>query len=319
MAATARETKKPFQFSVGPGGICNDMPAWAGWCRRLEDLGFYSVNVGDHPALPRIGPVAGMAAACAATTRLRVGALVFGNDYRHPLMLAREIATLDQIYGGRIEFGIGAGWFTEDYVQFGIPHDAIGRRIERMAEAVAIVKRYFTGEPFSHQGTHYRITNVTGWPKPLQAPRPPLVLGGGGPRMLGFAAREADMVDFNFAFKSGNLTQWAGATCTRAATSAKLALVREQAGERFASLDLSITMHALELTSEVRAAAEKSARFYSLTPEEVMDSPHFLIGDEGAVTDKLLAMREEFGFSRINLSGNMIDNAAKLIRRLAGA
>jgi len=309
--------KKPFLFGVGPGGLPTDLQNWRAYCKRLEDLGFYSVGLGDHPALPRLGPIAAMCAAADATKKLRAGALVFGNDYRHPLVLAREMATLDQLSGGRVEFGIGAGWYTDDYLQFGFPHDPIGRRIDRMAEAVHIIKRYFTGETFSYEGKHYKVNRVTGWPKPAQDPRPPLVLGGGGPRMLAFAAREADVVDLNFTFKSGNLKDWAGGTATRAATDAKLALIRENAGARFSQLRLSITIHGMAF-SDTRTEAEKSAQFYSLTPEDVMDSPHFLIGELPAVIDKLHALREDYGITGINISGNMVDNTAKLIEKLAG-
>ena len=211
-------SKVKLEFCVGPGGIPATVEEWAPFCRMLEDLGYAAVSNGDHPGMPRLGAIASTAAAAAATARIRVGTLVYGNDYRHPLVLAREIATLDRMCGGRVEFGLGAGWYSADYAQFGFVFDRPGIRIERLAEAVQLVKQYFSGERFSQQGKHYSVRDVEGYPLPIQRPYPTLVMGGGGPKMLALAGREADIVDFNFAFESGNMTDWSGPTATREST-----------------------------------------------------------------------------------------------------
>jgi probable F420-dependent oxidoreductase len=309
-------SKVKLEFCVGPGGIPTTVEEWAPFCRKLEDLGYTAVSNGDHPAMPRLGAIASTAAAAAATSKIRVGTLVYGNDYRHPLVLAREIATLDRMCGGRIEFGLGAGWYTADYEQFGWTWDRPGVRIERLAEAVQLVKRYFSGERFSLQGKHYSVRDVEGYPLPIQRPYPTLVMGGGGPKMLALAGREADIVDFNFALQSGNMTDWSGPTATRESTRAKLAAVHEGAKGRAVKPKLSVTLHGLGLTGDLDAAAAKAAKFYSLSVEQLRDSPHFVFGDKAAAVDKLLRLREEYGFTRINLSGTMINEAAPLVREL---
>lgn len=141
-------------------------------------------------------------------------------------------------------------------------------------------------------------------------------MGGGGPKMLALAGREADIVDFNFALQSGNLTDWSGPTATRESTRAKLAAVHEGAKGRAVKPKLSVTLHGLGLTGDLDAAAAKAAKFYSLSVEQLRDSPHFVFGDKAAAVDKLLRLREEYGFTRINLSGTMINEAAPLVREL---
>ena len=150
-------------------------------------------HFGDQP-----GPIAALMAAADATTRLRIGSLVFDNDYRHPVVLAKEAATLDLLSDGRLDLGLGAGWLVSDYEQAGIPYDSAGIRIDRLAEAVTIVKGLFTGEEFSFSGKYYTINGLEGLPRPVQKPHPPILLGGGGRKMLTLAAREADIVHINY-------------------------------------------------------------------------------------------------------------------------
>lgn len=307
--------KPKLEFGVGPGGIPATVEDWIPFCRKLEDLGYAAVYNGDHPSMARLGTISSTAAALAATTRLRAGTLVFGNDFRHPLVLAREIATLDRMSGGRVEFGIGAGWYTDDYAQMGFPHDRIGVRIDRLAESVRLIKRSFTGERFSEEGKHYRIKDAQGYPLPIQK-QPTLIMGGGGPRMLALAGAEADMVDFNFAFQSGNMTDWSGPTATRESTKAKVAAMLEGARGRATKPRLSITLHGLAMQGDLKAAAQKLGDFYSLSVDQVMASPHFLIGEKPVVIDKLIELHETFGFTRFNLTGGMVDDAAPLVREL---
>src|SRR5690349_14783590 len=144
-----------------------------------------------------------LAAAAAVTTTLRIGPLVLGNDYKHPVVLAREAATLDVLSNGRLELGIGAGWMTADYEKAGIPLDAPGVRISRLEESITILKGLFADGPFSFDGAHYHISELDGEPKPVQRPYPPFIIGGGGPRILAVAAREAAIVGVNALLRSG--------------------------------------------------------------------------------------------------------------------
>src|SRR5271165_7356386 len=140
------------QLSKGPDG---SGASWAQQARRAEDLGYSTLLMPDHFG-DQLAPVPALAAAAAATSTLRLGALVFGNDYRHPVVLAKEAATLDVLSEGRFELSLGAGWMRTDYEQAGITYDHPAVRVARFEEAVKVVNGLLrTDGPFSFHGTHY--------------------------------------------------------------------------------------------------------------------------------------------------------------------
>ena len=175
----------------------------------------------------QLSPIGALAAAAAVTTRLRIGSFVYANDYRHPLLLAREAATLDHLSGGRLELGIGAGWNVPDYRQLGMPYDRPGLRIDRMVESLGIIKRLLAGERVTHDGPHYHLDGARLAPRPVQA-RVPILIGGGGPRMLRIAAREADIVGLLPQFNERGRPIFTQAS--EAETARKVEIVREAAG-----------------------------------------------------------------------------------------
>src|SRR6476660_4849614 len=185
--AHARKFRFGIQLSTAP--TAHD---WLALARKAEDLGYSTLFMPDHFG-EQLAPVPALMAAADATTDLRLGALVFDNDYKHPVVLAKEIATLDVLSNGRIEFGIGAGWMTTDYEQSGIPKDRDGVRIDRMVEALDVYRGAWAEGSFSFKGEHYTITDYDGLPKPLQQPGPPILIGGGGPKVLRIAAQHADI------------------------------------------------------------------------------------------------------------------------------
>src|SRR6478672_4782635 len=228
----------PFRFGVHTSDAA-DGPEWAAAARRYESLGFSSLLVRDHFD-DQLAPVVAMTAAAVATTSLRVGCLVFDNDYRHPLVLAKELATLDVLSGGRVDVGIGAGWMAPDYEQAGMPFDPPGTRVSRMIEGVQIMKGLFADDPLDFSGTHYTITGHQGLPKPVQRPHPPIMIGAGGERLLRFAAREADIIGINPVKRSNEA--WADQNvgdATGEATDRKIGWIRESAGARYDDLELS--------------------------------------------------------------------------------
>jgi probable F420-dependent oxidoreductase len=188
------------QLSKAPDGTAR---SWADQARKAEDLGYSTLLVPDHFG-DQLAPVPALMAAADATTALRVGALVFDNDYRHPVVLAKEAATLDLLSGGRLELGLGAGWMRSDYAESGIAYDAPGLRVDRFAEAVAVIAGLLeSDQPFSYSGTHYTVTEHSLLPRPVQRPRPPLILGGGGRRVLTIAGQWADIVSINVDLRAG--------------------------------------------------------------------------------------------------------------------
>ncbi|MEY2456691.1 MAG: hypothetical protein QOK06_1785, partial [Acidimicrobiaceae bacterium] len=201
---------RTFRFGVQ----CSSPPAvsagsWAALARRCEELGYATLTVADHFD-DQLAPVPAIMAAADATTTLRVGALVFGNDYRHPVVLAKEAATLDVLSGGRFELGLGAGWMSSDYERAGMTLDRPGVRIDRMVEALEVITRLWADEPCSFRGEHYAVEGLDGLPKPVQRPRPPILIGGGGRRVLTVAAEWADIIGINFALAKGVIDASAG-------------------------------------------------------------------------------------------------------------
>jgi probable F420-dependent oxidoreductase len=304
--------------------------AWEDRARKAEGLGYASLHLADHflgpgPALDathhplqELAAVPAIAAAAAATTALRVGCRVFCNDYRHPVMLAKEAATLDLLSDGRLELGMGAGWLRGEYEAAGLPFDAAGTRIERLAEAVGLVKALLSGEPVEHAGRHYRVSGFRGVPIPVQKPHPPLMIGGGGRRVLSLAAREADVVSLNFDNRSGVIGPDGVKSGTEDATAQKVAWIREAAGARFSSLELEIGAYFTVVTDAPRAVAGGMGQAMGLSAEEMMRHPHALFGTPDAICEELLRRRESSGISCVTIPDTAIDAFAPVVARLAG-
>jgi probable F420-dependent oxidoreductase len=253
-----------------------------------------------------------------ATTRLRIGSLVFDNDYRHPVVLAKEAATLDLLSDGRLDLGLGAGWLVSDYEEAGIPYDSAGTRIDRLAETVTILKKFFTGERFSFAGKFYSINGLEGEPKPVQKPHPPILLGGGGRKMLSVAAREADIVHINYNLNEGRINAKLVRTGIAAATDEKLTWITEAAGERLESIELGFTVFFANVTDDRESIASALAPSMGLEPSDVLDMPHFLIGTIDQIEHDLRARRERYGFSHAIVPAAVADQLAPIVERLAG-
>jgi probable F420-dependent oxidoreductase len=295
----------------------SDAKSWADASRKVEDLGYSSLFLPDHFG-DQLAPVPALMAAADATTSLRVGALVWDNDYKHPVVLAKEAATLDVLSGGRLEFGIGAGWMNTDYEQAGIPKDRDGVRIARLAEAIDIYKGLWAPGEFSYEGSHYRITGLDGRPKPVQQPGPPLLIGGGGPKMLDLAARQADIIGINPAIPMGYVDASAAAEVRPARLDTKLDWLRASAGDRLADLELNILVFATSIGSEP-GTREQMAKVFGVTEPDLAASPYAWIGDAKEIADQLRAARERWGVSYFVVQGeSAIEQAAPVVAELAG-
>jgi probable F420-dependent oxidoreductase len=290
---------------------------WAALARKVEDLGYSTLFVPDHFG-EQLAPMPALMAAADATTDLNVGALVFDNDFRHPVVLAKEAATLDQLSGGRFEFGLGAGWLTADYDQSGIPLDPPGVRVDRMIEGLAVIKGMFADDPFSFHGKHYTIEGLNGLPKPLTRPGPPILIGGGGKRVLSFAAREADIVGINPNMRSGVVGPDAAADAVASSVDRKVAWVREAAGDRFDDLELNILTFLTIVTDDRAGLAEKLAPTFGIDPAEVPELPHAFLGTVEEICEDLERRRERWGVSYFVVQGDRMDALAPVVDRLAG-
>ncbi len=291
--------------------------AWRDKARLVETLGYATVYLPDHFG-DQLGPVAALMSAADATTTLRVGSLVFDNDYRHPIVLAKEAATLDLLSDGRLDFGLGAGWLASDYEQTGIPLDPPGIRIERMAEALQIIKGFFAGGSVSFTGKHYKVDGVEAAPVPVQKPHPPIVLGGGGRRMLHLAGREADIVSVNFNLSEGRINRRLVHTGMAGATDEKVAWIKEAAGERFSEIEMSVTVFVANVTDDRVSVAEAMAAGLKTEPGEVLQTPHFLIGTVEQIVEDLQARRERFRISYVVVPDEAAVSLAPVVERLTG-
>ncbi|MCU1344439.1 MAG: Luciferase [Acidimicrobiia bacterium] len=306
-----------FRFGV-QAAHASSKAEWQELARRTEALGYSVLTVPDHFGR-QLAPMPAMMAAADATTTLRVGALVFDNDYKHPLVLAKELATMDVLCDGRLEIGLGAGWDRSDYQQSGIPYDTPKVRVDRFEEGLAVIEGHFGPGPFSFAGQHYQIIDHDGWPKPVQTPRPPILIGGGGPRVLRIAVDHADIVGINGDLSSGEFRTHALGTMTAAGMDAKVALVRELAGARLPELELNIRVFFGRVTADRDAALEKLARALGpVPPDDLAHSPFALIGPRELLVEQLLERRERWGLSYFVIGAEMVDAFAPVVAQLAG-
>ncbi|GJM37559.1 MAG: LLM class F420-dependent oxidoreductase [Acidimicrobiales bacterium] len=308
---------RPFRFGVSGGALTN-VHEFVTLAARAEDLGYASISMSDHLD-DGLAPLVALTAAAGATESIRLTTLVLANDFRNPVVLAKELATLDVLSAGRVDWGIGAGWKTTDYERTGIPLDAAGTRITRLEESVALMRRCFAGEPFSSAGAHYRVEGHVGLPLPVQRPHPPLLLAGGSPRVLRLAGREADIVGINFSLAGGTLDVAAGATGTAAMTDAKIDAIRAGAANRFDQIELQSRVHFVMETDDREGTIAALAPGFGLTAEDAAAMPHTLVGTVEDMCASLQQWRERWGLSYVTWSADAMETMAPVVARLTGA
>ena len=286
---------------------------WQARARQAEELGYSTLLIPDHLA-DCLSPWTALAAAAAATERLRVGTLVLNNDFRHPVLVAREAATLDLLSGGRLELGLGAGHMRSEYDEAGIRFDAAGVRVDRLGESLAIVKGLLAGDQVNYEGSHYQVRGHTIWPRPAR--RPPIIVGGNGDRLLALAAREADIVGLvGFSARRGG-TEHDLSAFTAGGIEAKLAVVRESADDRLPEIELNALVQRVVVTDDRQATAEELPMRRVLTTDEILDSPFLLIGTHDEMADALIRRRERYGISYWVVFEPAIEALAPVVRRL---
>lgn len=320
---------RPFRFSVQAFGA-GSASDWLMTARRAEELGYSTLFTTDHYFGPGtistesghrpvdVAPISAITAAAMATTTLRVGCRVFCADYHNPVVLAKELATIDMLSGGRLEVGLGAGWVSAEYEGIGIPFDPPGVRIERLREVVGLMRQHWTGQPVDFRGKYVQAFGFEGRPLPTQQPHPPVLIGGGAPRVLRVAGRLADIVSINFNNAVGKLGADSVASSTHDATAEKIQWIRVGAGDRFDEIELEIGAYFVAIGDDSASALDAMARRFEVPPAELAVHPHALIGPVDAVCDQLLQRRETFGVSYINVAQRSMEAVAPVVARLAG-
>ena len=289
---------------------------WSELARRTEAAGYEVLTMPDH-FTDQLAPVPALMAAANATTTLRVGALVFDNDYKHPVVLAKELATIDLLSDGRLDIGLGAGWMISDYEEAGMPYDSPKVRIDRFIEGVAVIRGAMAEGSFSFSGDHYTITNYNGQPKPIQA-RPPLLIGGGGKRVLTYAAREADIIGINGTLTAGVVGPEALSTMTAESVDEKVAIVAAAGAHRINDIEMNIRTFFVKVTNDRTATVEGISSMFGVSKELIDASPFALIGSVEECIEQLLERRERWGFSYTIVGAENIDECAPIVAALRG-
>jgi probable F420-dependent oxidoreductase len=307
---------RPFRFAVQLSGA-PDGKAWRALARQIEDLGYSTLYMPDHFD-DQWAPLVGLTAAADATTSLRVGSLVFDNDYRHPVELAKEIATLSVVSEGRVEVGLGAGWMQSDYDESGIPYDRAGIRIQRMVEGLQIMKDLWTEGTSTRSGRHYRVTKAQGLPRPHEGKCPPVIIGGGGKRILSVAAREADIIGFNPSLAAGSIGPDVVESALPESYRERVAWVKEAAGDRLEQVDCQVLTFVVQVVPNRDEFLAQAAPLFGVTSEQAAEIPLVLVGTVDQICDTLQARRAEYGFNSWVVHEADMTGFAPVVDRLAG-
>ena len=316
MTSQARFPIKPFRFGIQASSQ-PDRASWVNLAQRTEANGFDVLTMPDH-FTDQLAPIPALMTAADHTTTLRVGALVWDNDYKHPVVLAKELATIDVLSGGRLELGLGAGWMISDYEQSGIIYDRPGVRIDRFIEGLEVIRGCMAAESFSYSGEHYTITNYNGSPKPIQAPCPPILIGGGGKRVLTYAAQHADIVGVNATLTAGAVGPDVIATMSASAVDDKVAIVRNAVGDRVNDIEMNIRAFMVNVTDDASGAINRLASAMHVDDSMIAETPFALIGPPSKLIEDLIARRERWGFSYVIVGGEDIDKFAPVVAALRG-
>lgn len=288
---------------------------WTDLARQAEDLGYASFQIDDHFG-NQLAPVPAIMAAAAATERILVGPHVAGIDFRNPVLFAKEAATIDLLSDGRMMLGLGAGWSKDDYAISGIPQADASTRIERLGEAVQIMRGLWADGPFSFNGKHYTVAEVDGKPQPIS--NIPILIGGGGKKLLTLAAQTADIVGINPQIVARSINPRSMATAAADVVDEKIAWVKEAAGDRFDQIELQLQLFRTVVTDDPGPIVDQLAGAFGLPSEVVATAPFFQIGSVQQITENLQMMRERWGISYIVCQNDGTVPLAPIVAALAG-
>jgi probable F420-dependent oxidoreductase len=303
---------------------------WFDTVARAEDRGYSTLFSSDHYFGPGaisaatghrpvdVGPLTSIAMAAARTTELRVGCRVFACDFHHPVVLAKEMATLDMLSDGRLEVGLGAGWVRDEYEGLGVAMERPGIRIAKLAEYVEVLRAHWAGEQLDVDGDHVHVHGFSGLPAPVQQPGPPILIGGGAPRILGVAGRLADIVSLNFNNSSGKLGSSSVMSSGADETAQKIEWIREGAGDRFDQIEIEIGAYFVAVGDDAAAQLDAMAGRFGVSPDEFAAHPHALFGTVDQICETLQARREQYGMSYITVAQRQLDEFAPVVAALAG-
>ena len=323
---------KPFRFSV-QAFTPTSADDWVETVRTAEDLGYSCLHLADHYLGPGaaseasnhppqvVAAIPAMMSAADLTSTIKVGARVMCVDYHQPVVLAKSLATIDFLSGGRLEPGYGAGWITSEYDAMGIPMDRPGVRIDRMIEHIELARSYFAGAMLDQQGEHVRVSNMGGLPVSPQQGGPKIMIGGGSPRVLRTAGRLADIVSINFDNSAGEIGAHGIGSGTADRTMQKVEWIKEGAGDRFDDIELEIGGYFIGVSPDASTTPDvlaTMAKGFGMPPEVLAAHMHTLVGTIDEICETLEQRRDQYGISYVNVASRNMKAFAPVVERLNG-
>ena len=318
---------KPFRFGVQSFNA-DSGPDWAAQAQRAEVLGYSAFHLADHilgdgPALQRanhpvqnLAAIPAMAYAAAVTKTIRIGCRVFCIDYHNPVVLIKSAMTIDKLSGGRLEFGLGAGWIKDEYEALGLQMDAPAVRIDRLADVIEAVKAFCNDGQADVANDTVSWKEFEGQPKPIGPA--PIMVGGGSPRILRLAGREADIVSLNFNNRSGMIGPDGVQLSSEAETMKKIGWIKQGAGDRFPDIELEIGAYFTFVMDDPSPVLGQFAQMFGLSEQDMLKHPHALFGSVDAICDELERRRELHGISYITVGIDNMESFAPVVERLSG-
>lgn len=318
---------KPFRFGIQSFNA-DSSEDWTGQVQRAEELGYSAFHLADHilgpgPALERanhpeqnLAAIPAMAYAAAVTKDIKIGCRVFCIDYHLPVVLIKSAMTIDKLSGGRLEFGLGAGWITEEYEALGLTMDEPKVRIDRLGDVIEGVKAFCSDGAADVTNDTIKWKEFSGVPKPIS--KPPIMIGGGSPRILRLAGREADIVSLNFNNRSGMIGPDGVGKSTAEETAKKIRWVKEGAGDRFDALEIEIGAYFTFVMDDPAPVLGQFAQMFGMSEDDMRQHPHALFGSVDTICAELERRRELFGISYITVSKDNLESFAPVVARLNG-
>ncbi|WP_072689123.1 LLM class F420-dependent oxidoreductase [Rhodococcus marinonascens] len=328
MSSDARPLRR-FRFAAGGEGNAEEGGArrFVKLAQKAEELGFDSFMIPDHLG-NQVGPIAALGALAIATDKIRLGTAVLANGFRHPAVLAKDAATIDVLSGGRLELGIGAGWMKEEFDKGGIDYERPAVRIAKLEESLQILDTLLRGQECNFDGKYYQIKGLKGSPRPRQGPRPPIAVGGGGPKMLALAAKYADIISVATPTSKEGRLLLSGVTLEK--TMERVDRIREAAGDRFDDIELNWTITTIVITDDREQTAEMALAALDqgfppnievdakLSVEDILSSPYLAIGSFDEIADQIRMVREKTTMSYVGVFPTQMDAFAPIISQLKG-
>ena len=317
----------PFRFGVQSFNA-DSAEQWTDRVRKAEALGYSAFHLADHILGPgaaleaaahpiqNLAAIPAMAYAAAVTREIKIGCRVFCIDYHLPVVLIKSAMTIDMLSNGRLEFGLGAGWIKSEYEAMGVTFDEPQVRIDRLADVVEGIKAFRADGAADVSNDSISWKDFEGLPKPIS--KPPIMIGGGSPRVLRLAGREADIVSLNFNNRAGMIGPDGVQMSTEAETTKKIGWIKEGAGDRFDDLEIEIGAYFTFVTDDAKPIVAMMSQQFGFSEEEMLRHPHGLFGGVDSICEELERRREQFGISYFTVGEDNLEPFAPVVARLTG-